>query len=133
MGKKILVPYIDGDDLKLSVLKEMDSDLEPGNFGVLEPTGDSLRPVSTEEADLIIVPGLAFDREGNRIGYGGGYYDNLLKKTNEDARFIALAYEFQITNRVPHDEKDVPVHRILTEKRIITNSDILEDDEEDEQ
>ena len=107
-------------DLKKRVLYHSEikdfSDLEIGTFGVLEPKEECIRPVMPEKLDIVIVPGLAFDLQGNRIGYGGGFYDGFLKGLS--APKIALAYEWQIVNCVPSDEHDVKVDKIVTEDRI---------------
>jgi 5-formyltetrahydrofolate cyclo-ligase len=89
--------------------------LKKGYFGIDEP-------VTTELADdkeaLIIVPGVAFDERGFRVGYGKGYYDRFLNK-HSDYTKIALAYEMQILTEIPNDEYDVAMNRIITEERII--------------
>ncbi|GAI78436.1 unnamed protein product, partial [marine sediment metagenome] len=71
--------------------------------------------------DLIIVPGVAFDSDGNRIGRGFGYYDNFLRKVRPSTKIIALAFEMQIVKKVLTDKNDIPVHKIITEKRIINS------------
>jgi len=73
------------------------------------------------------VPGVTFDLDGNRIGRGFGYYDNFLRKVSPSAKIIALAFEMQIIKKIPADKNDIPVHKIITEKRIInTKYDIRE-------
>ena len=91
------------------------SELKKGTLGILEPKTKKVFP--KEKIDLIIVPGIAFDKRGFRIGYGKGYYDRFLK--NIKAMKIALVFEFQVIEKVPNHEKDVPVDKIITEKRII--------------
>ena len=116
-GVKVLVPVTDFDknELIVSELKEM-SELAPARFGLLEPGGDAIRPVDPAEAEVIIVPGVAFDRECRRIGFGGGYYDRLL--SDGGAVSLALSYEGQMVDRVPTDSHDVPADIIVTEKQI---------------
>jgi len=117
--KRVVVPISNKNDfsLILSELKDWD-DLEIGSYGILEPKKDSINEVKIGEIDLIIVPGVAFDKSGNRLGHGKGYYDRLLKNSN--AVKIALCYELQVVDKVPTDENDIPVDIIITEKKIIT-------------
>ncbi|HDN96024.1 MAG TPA: 5-formyltetrahydrofolate cyclo-ligase [Thermoplasmatales archaeon] len=116
--KDILVPVVDKKDkaLLLSHLKDW-KELDSGTYGILEPKNDFLRVRSYNEVELVIVPGIVFDEKGNRIGYGGGYYDRLLKRI--DAKKIALAYDFQVMERIPNEEHDVRMDMIITEKRVI--------------
>ena len=116
-GVRVLVPVTDFDHNKLSVseIKDM-GELVPARFGLLEPDPDSLQPADPNEADVIIVPGVAFDRECRRVGFGGGYYDRLLSRTH--AATIALSYEGQFVEKVPTDSKDMPVDIIVTESRV---------------
>ena len=118
-GKRMCVPVFDR-SLKLyypSELKNFELDLEPGWFGILEPKPAERRPVAPAELDAVFLPGLAFDRQGNRLGYGRGYFDRLCRGTR--AYKIALAYQFQIVDRVEATPSDVPVHMIITEKEVV--------------
>ena len=117
-GVKTLVPVTDFDrnELIISELKDM-SELVTARFGLLEPPRDSVRPVAAREADVIIVPGVAFDTGRRRLGFGGGYYDRLL--ADADAVSIALGYEGQIVERVPAGSKDKLVDVIVTERRVL--------------
>ena len=83
-----------------------------------EPDSTQCKKITPQKIDLAIIPGIAFDHEKNRIGYGHGYYDRLLKKLR--CPTIALAYEFQILHAVPRDPHDAPVDMIITEKRLIS-------------
>lgn len=114
-GKRVLVPFVTKKDMNFSEITSMD-DLSPGAFKIPEPI--SRKPVSLEEISLVIVPGVAFDKKGNRLGQGLGYYDKFLKSVR-NAKFIALAYGFQIVGSVPASEKDVRIHKIITESGII--------------
>ncbi len=106
--------------LIVSELLSLEDDLEVGNFGVLEPKKEALRPFSAQQLDLVLVPGVAFDTRGYRIGYGGGYYDRFLPTLPADVPTIALAHEVQMIDRVVNDTYDFPVQKILTEDRLIT-------------
>ncbi len=114
-GKRILLPKVKGNALELFEITDLDADMASGAWGIPEPrTG---KPGHLEDVDLMVVPGAAFDERGNRIGYGAGYYDKLLPAFK--GMTVALAFEEQIVLNVPVDAHDVPVRKIVTEKRII--------------
>ena len=124
VGKYIYVPIILTECINLapSAIYYFNSELEKGKKGILEPKKEYYRLFPPEEIDLIIVPGVAFDLSGNRIGRGFGYYDNFLRKVCSSAKIIALAFEMQIVKKIPNDKNDIPVHKIITEKRIINSN-----------
>lgn len=113
--KEILVPFVDREkkELKLSYIKDW-KELHQGAYGILEPKKEFLK--IRNDVDLILVPGIAFDERGHRIGYGEGYFDRLLSKI--DAVKIGLAYEFQILKEIPYEEHDEKVDIIVSEKKI---------------
>jgi len=123
VGKNIFVPIILTECINLapSAIYYFDSELEKGKKGILEPKKEYYRLFPPEDIDLVIVPGVAFDLSGNRIGRGFGYYDNFLRKVCSSAKIIALAFEMQIVEKIPNDKNDIPVHKIITEKRIINS------------
>lgn len=90
---------------------------ESGAFGILEPSVEC-EDIS-EDVDLIIIPGLAFDINGNRLGYGGGFYDRFLRKYPNSKR-VALCYDFQIFDEIPHEFFDEKVDLIISEEKIIS-------------
>ncbi len=100
-------------------MKDIENDLQVARFGLLEPKPETLRPVDPQELDLVIVPGVAFDREGFRIGFGAGYYDRFLPKLRKDSVLISLVYDFQLMPKVPREPHDIAVHWIITEKELI--------------
>ena len=114
LKKKVYAPKVEGDFICVCELHSLDN-LKPGKFGIHEPSGETKCDV--REFDLVIVPGLAFDLHGNRLGRGGGFYDRLLSSTN--AEFIAFAFEEQIVPAIPTLEHDIKVHKIFTDKRVI--------------
>jgi 5-formyltetrahydrofolate cyclo-ligase len=118
-GKTIVVPKSDkeNNELILSKLENWD-DLIPGAYNILEPNKNSIVEVSLDSVEVVIVPGVGFDLKGNRIGHGKGYYDNLLKDSTK-AVHIGLAFECQIVDHVPTEERDVPIDIIVTEKRVL--------------
>ncbi|MCX7714574.1 MAG: 5-formyltetrahydrofolate cyclo-ligase [Clostridia bacterium] len=117
-GKKIVVPIADmkTNNMRLSYLPTLDG-LCRNSFGILEPRGDFFVPCDVQNVDLILVPGLAFDEKGGRIGYGKGFYDRFLTKTK--AVFVALCYDFQVIEKVAAEAHDVFMDFILTESRLI--------------
>ena len=120
-GKRIVVPSSDKEnkDLPLSEIKDYQQELKTGTYGILEPKEEYRRRVMKKELDLIIVPGVGFDKSGNRIGYGAGYYDRFLNSIFLHTPKIALAYEIQLIDKIIVDQYDIPVDKIVTEKRII--------------
>lgn len=119
--KTILVPVIlkkeDGTSyMEASQLIDLESDLAPGIMGILEPIASKIRIKDPRTIDLVIVPGLSFDKKGNRLGYGAGYYDYFLEKLREDCNQIALTFSFQIIDKIPTQEHDKKIRNIITEK-----------------
>lgn len=121
MGKNVFVPIILSECLNLAPSKifKFDTELEKGKKGIFEPKKEYYRLFPPENIDLIVVPGVAFDSDGNRIGRGFGYYDNFLRKVRYSTKISALAFEMQIVKKIFVDKNDIPVHKIITEKRII--------------
>ena len=117
-GKTVAVPCVVPESFELfhSQLKSFE-DLSSGALGVLEPSPEGRIAMNPESFDLVIIPGVAFDRQGGRLGYGKGYYDRFLEQT---AAFrLALAFNFQVFEKVPTEKHDVPMNGILTESGII--------------
>ena len=119
LGKNVVIPIsiIEDRSLMLSRLENF-KDLIHGSYGILEPRPKKIQEISINEIELIIVPGVGFDANGNRIGHGKGYYDGLLKKSMKHLH-IGLAFEFQLVKKIPRESHDLPVKMIITEKRII--------------
>ncbi|SHJ75336.1 5-formyltetrahydrofolate cyclo-ligase [Desulfofundulus thermosubterraneus] len=120
-GKRVAVPVTDvaGRRLTPSLLLDYPGDLAPGTWGILEPRPECLRPLEPQELDLVVVPGVAFDLKGNRLGYGGGFYDRFLPRTRPDTVWLALAFELQIRPQVYAGPHDCPVHIVVTEERVV--------------
>lgn len=120
-GKRVVIPITDSKNIRLipSELKDYPGDLTSGTWGILEPKPDRVRPVEPSELDFVIVPGVSFDDKGNRLGYGGGFYDRFLRQTRPDTVFAALAFELQIRDNVYPEAHDYPVHYVITEDRTI--------------
>ena len=107
--KQFFLPRVNGVNLEL--LPYHRSRLSLGAFHIEEPQGDEITPPDTME--LIVVPGVAFDRNGNRVGRGKGFYDRLLAET--DATTVGVGYDFQLFDSVPTEPHDAPLDVIITE------------------
>jgi 5-formyltetrahydrofolate cyclo-ligase len=92
--------------------------LRRGSFGILEPDA-ACQVHSPGEADLIVIPGVAFDATGRRIGYGKGYYDRALHQLEGKGRLVGFCYDFQIVGKIPGEPHDVRMDMIITERRVI--------------
>jgi 5-formyltetrahydrofolate cyclo-ligase len=119
MKKQVVVPKTDKNNRTIicSLLTKWD-DLFSGAYNILEPRQECVNEVSPESIDLMIIPGVAFDCQGNRIGHGMGYYDRLLQKKMR-AHCLGLAFELQIVESISSEKHDVKVEKIVTEERII--------------
>jgi 5-formyltetrahydrofolate cyclo-ligase len=127
MGKKLILPVVDtrNNVLKLYEVKDT-SELAPGYMGIPEPDIRENRRVTIKDVDLVVIPGTGFDTRGNRLGYGGGYYDRLLSYESKQLAqaehhiiTIALAFEEQIGEEIPAEPHDIKVDMIITDKRVI--------------
>lgn len=108
-GKRVAVPKVYGDEMRFVYITDL-SRVEKGYAGIPEPIDDE--PVACDETALVLMPGLAFDVQGHRIGYGGGFYDRFLANEPEHPT-IALCYDFQMLPKLETEEFDVPVDRVF--------------------
>lgn len=113
--KQLLLPVVEGNDLRLLVYTGPEA-VQKGAFGILEPIGSKSRP-EEKEIDLIIVPGVAFDRQKNRMGRGKGYYDRLLASLSIPR--IGLCFDFQLFDEIPTEPFDKKMDMLITEKEVI--------------
>ena len=111
LEKTVAVPIVQEDNIVASVIKDFSNLDSENNYEIKEPSVIN----NIENIDLVIVPGLAFDKYGNRVGFGKGYYDKFLK----GHKTIALCFDFQIFDKVPAEDHDVPINIILSEKQIL--------------
>ncbi len=117
-GKRVLYPAVCGQELVLREVQGLE-DLAQGSFGILEPCPVGVDHAATE-ADMIVVPGVAFDRSGHRIGYGKGFYDLFLSRTDRKGHLVGLCHDFQlIQGQIPAEGHDIRMEIIVTDKRII--------------
>lgn len=108
-GKQVAVPKVYGDEMKFLYLTDL-SQVEKGYAGIPEPIADE--PEAKDPTALVLMPGLAFDPQGHRIGYGGGFYDKFLSREPEHPT-LALCYEFQIVEHLETEEFDIPVDTVI--------------------
>ena len=108
-GKRVAVPKVFGDEMKFIYLDDF-SRVEKGYAGIPEPVDDG--PVADDPTALVLMPGLAFDAQGHRIGYGGGFYDKFLANEPNHPT-LALCYAFQMVESLPTEEYDIPVDCVL--------------------
>lgn len=114
-SKTVVVPKVTHHEIEPSVIIDFDN-LVPARFGILEPI-DTMR-IAYKNIGLVLVPGIVFDREGHRIGYGFGYYDKFLAKVPKAIK-IGLAFDFQVVDRIPAEKHDVAVDFIVTEEEVV--------------
>ena len=108
-GKQVAVPKVYGDEMKFILLSDL-SQVAKGYAGIPEPIADG--PVAADPTALVLMPGLAFDPEGHRLGYGGGFYDKFLA-AEPDHPTLALCYDFQMLPHLDTESYDIPVDRVL--------------------
>ena len=108
-GKRVAVPKCYGDEMRFIWMEDL-SAVEKGYAGIPEPVADG--PIADDKTALVLMPGLAFDQEGHRIGYGGGFYDRFLAAEPEHPT-LALCYEFQMLPHLDTEEFDIPVDTVL--------------------
>nr|WP_263325724.1 5-formyltetrahydrofolate cyclo-ligase [Neobacillus sp. Marseille-Q6967] len=120
-GKKVVVPKCYPKDRQLSfrTLTEF-SQLETVYYGLYEPKLDKTTEIHIAEIDLLIVPGLAYTKEGYRLGFGGGYYDRFL--SHFQGQTLSLAFGSQIVEKLPTEDYDIPVSKIITNTEVINSS-----------
>ena len=113
MGKKVAVPYVLKDERLIFPSLVLDcKELVKGPYGVYQPHPDNIRRVDLNQLDLLLVPGIAFDKAGNRLGHGKGYYDRFLKKVPYTYS-LGLSYNFQIIDFLPISNLDRPVSSLI--------------------
>ena len=110
--KTLLLPCVDGDDLVLRQYTGPECMVAGEQFGIGEPTGEEWKDLGAVE--LIVVPGVAFDKQNNRMGRGRGFYDRLLKSTPNAVK-VGVAYDFQMLDTIPVEPHDVKMNRVITE------------------
>jgi 5-formyltetrahydrofolate cyclo-ligase len=117
MGKKVVLPVtlVENRDIRPVYLKDIKG-MGKGPYGIYEPKGPSNKKTAElKDIDLVIVPGIAFDKKNNRVGRGKGYYDNFLKRLPKGRSKIGLGFRFQLLDKVPATKRDIPVASVITD------------------
>lgn len=118
VGKEVLLPAVVGHGLVFRRIR-CETDLLPGRYGILEPDG-SCPQQEPDSIDLFVIPGVAFDLSGHRVGYGRGYYDRALHRYESGGKLIGVCYDFQLVDVIAGEPHDVIMDRVITERRIVT-------------
>lgn len=120
-GKIVVVPVVDKRQRRifLSRLHDHENELCMTAHGITEPMPEFHREVQLRDIELMVMPGVAFDINGHRLGYGAGYYDRLLEDEKNRPHLVALSFELQIVDNIPVGNHDVKMDQIITEERII--------------
>lgn len=114
-GKYLLLPRVlDNSTMDAVKVNDIISGLVKSSFGILEPASDK-ESFDINLIDVVLVPGVAFDKQGNRLGHGRGYYDRFLSHCKSSTVFLGIAYSFQVLDSIPSDEYDIRVHKVITE------------------
>lgn len=116
--KNIILPRVHDRKLKLFYIDNLKKQLEIGAYGIMEPTTGLCRAAKISSIDLVIVPGLVFDKNLNRLGYGGGFYDRLLPLIPAGVKKIALCFDIQVVDSIPVSEHDIKVDLLITDTNI---------------
>lgn len=118
--KEVIVPFVEKNNPMLQISQVVDfNDLTPKTFRILEPKADKVISYDKRQIEIALVPGVAFDRKGHRLGYGLGFYDRFLKTLPKKTVKIGLAYDFQLIERLPIEIHDIPVDIVVTESKVV--------------
>lgn len=115
-GKRLLLPYLAGGEMEVAEVASSEP-LVPSAYGPPEPARRA--PADPADIDVVVAPGLAFDRRGNRLGYGGGAYDRYLARLRPVTLIVGIGFQEQIVDEVPTGWGDVPVHLVVTDREVI--------------
>lgn len=119
--KRLCLPRVrSSTEMDCAEVESLSEKMIKSKFGIMEPSPE-LKPSNLESIDLILVPGLAFDREGNRIGHGKGYYDRFLAQIKKEMFTLGIAYAFQVFDTLPSDPFDKKVKGIVSENQLYLN------------
>ena len=118
-GKTVVVPKVSWHDRSMAAIeyRSLDEHMDVDRFGIRTPRQGSM--VAGGELDMVVVPGLAFDRRGHRLGRGGGFYDRFLPGLPQGATLVAVAFDEQVVDDLPVDEHDHPVDMLVTEREVL--------------
>ena len=115
-GQRVALPLLRQGSIRVAAMRSGGT-LQASSYGPMEPRDDE--PVPAEEIDVVVAPGLAFDRSGNRLGYGGGHYDRLLGRLRPGAQAIGIGFRVQLVDAVPHGRSDRPLNAVITDGEVV--------------
>jgi len=115
LGKRVALPIVEHHQRELipTLISSME-DVHKGTYGIAEPHFDPDKQLALKDIDAVIVPGLAFDKQHNRLGRGAGYYDRFLNTLPKTVTTVGLAFDFQLTESLPTEAHDMRLHQIIT-------------------
>ena len=116
--KNVILPRINDRQLKLFYINNLEKQLAKGMHDIMEPSTHLCKPAKIPDIDLAVVPGIGFDKNLNRLGYGGGFYDKLLSHIPEGVKKIALCFDIQVVDKIPVSKNDIKVDFLITETGI---------------
>jgi 5-formyltetrahydrofolate cyclo-ligase len=130
-GKQLVLPMVQADreSIALYAIEDLEHDVAPGYRGILEPQPQRTRAMAPETLELALIPGVAFDLRGGRLGFGAGFYDRLLSRLPRDIPTVGLAFDFQVTPRLPSQPHDILLDAIVTESGVIWGTSSAQADE----
>jgi 5-formyltetrahydrofolate cyclo-ligase len=118
-GREVVVPRVEGPREMVAVkVTDLEADLEAGHWGIPEPRR-GLPVIDPAQIDLVVFPGAAFDTEGCRVGYGGGFYDTFVRRLHPGVQRVGVAFEAQLLDHVTAESHDAHVHAVVTERRVV--------------
>jgi len=124
-SKNIILPRVEGTLLNLYFINDIYTQLQEGSYKIMEPIPSSCTRADIADINLAIVPGIAFDRNLNRLGYGGGFYDKIIRNLPQNIKKIALSFDIQIVPNIPVLDHDIKIDIIITESKIYKAERIL--------
>jgi len=124
-SKNIILPRVEGTLVNLYFVNDVHTQLQEGSYKIIEPIPSSCTKAHVSDINLAIVPGVAFDRNLNRLGYGGGFYDKILRNLPQSIKKIALSFDIQIVPNIPVLDHDIKIDIIITESKIYKAEKIL--------
>lgn len=117
-GKNIVLPLVSGQQLELFYVNDPKKQLKKGAYGIMEPNAVLCRKAKITDMDLAVIPGVGFDKNLNRLGYGSGFYDRLLPHIPKAVKKIALCFAIQVIGRIPVSKDDIKVDLLITDTGI---------------
>ncbi|MBN1298589.1 MAG: 5-formyltetrahydrofolate cyclo-ligase [Actinobacteria bacterium] len=117
-GKKIILPKVKGKELELYYINDTGSQLEKSRMGIMEPVDNLCSKAAVEDVDIAVIPGLCFDKNMNRLGFGGGFFDRLIPMLPANIKKIAICFDLQVLDNIPVEKHDKKIDMIITEKSI---------------